>query len=298
MTPHLDDGRIAELLDGEIPSSELAAIQAHLAACPDCAARLASAQADMDEADGLISALDEPEAITTVIPINTARRASRRDWLRRAAWAASLVVAVGAGYLARGPFTPRQADEPVATSPAIEAAQPRSVTSPAERGAVPEAPPVASRPEIAPQAAAPQRATADAAVSVEPEARREAARQAPTPSLSTNALEDASVTTGATSAEFAARSRDQVTSKQLLPVDTIDMTEAVERLGGSIRLVDGRFPVRIEAVGEWVRVIYGGPSGEFRLEQTRVDDRIAWRLMVPAGFPAESLAAIRRRVND
>lgn len=298
MTPHLDDGRIAELLDGEVPSPELAAIRAHLAACADCAARLAAAQAVMDEADTLVAMLDEPEADASVIPIATARRTARHAWIRRAAWAASLVVAVGAGYLARGPLMPPRPADPVATMPALEAAQPAAVTSAAERVVEPEAPPVTNRQELAPQAPAPQRAAADAAASVEPEARREAIRQAPARALSTNALEDASITTGATAAEFANSPRDQVTSKQLLAVDTISMAEAVERLGGSIRLVDGRFPVRIEAVGEEVRVVYGGPTGEFRLAQSRVDDRITWRLLVPADFPAESLAAIRRRVNE
>ena len=53
MTSHLDDGTIHELLDGEIPSAQLPPLQAHLAACAECRARLDSARELVDFSDEL-----------------------------------------------------------------------------------------------------------------------------------------------------------------------------------------------------------------------------------------------------
>ena len=100
MTSHLDDGTIQELLDGEIHSSALPPIQSHLAACAECRARLEAARVFMTEADELIEMLDEPVAATPAVVIPLPRR-STQPWTRRLAWAASLVIAVGAGWYSR-----------------------------------------------------------------------------------------------------------------------------------------------------------------------------------------------------
>jgi anti-sigma factor RsiW len=57
---HLDPGLLHELLDGEIPSSELAPIQAHLASCEECRARLENARQLQLDADGLVAAIEVP----------------------------------------------------------------------------------------------------------------------------------------------------------------------------------------------------------------------------------------------
>jgi hypothetical protein len=101
MTSHLDEGRIQELVDGEIPSSELLPIQAHLAVCAECRARLDEARAIAGEADRLIETIELPEAPVRTVPrIPTA---GPRAWMRNLAWAATLVVAAGLGYVARNP---------------------------------------------------------------------------------------------------------------------------------------------------------------------------------------------------
>lgn len=319
--PHLDDGRIEELLDGEIPSSELAAIQDHLATCGTCRARLEAARGLADEAEELLGALDEVPASTPVEVIAPPSRIRR--WPRRLAYAASLAVAAGAGYLARGPFmgpgAERAMESAVQTAAPIEATTPteeaRSTAAPAPESFRDEAPTTGATTSAAAPPAAPQpmdqareREAAQPAPAVAEQAARDRdagerqervlpRQMAPDSRLAGNALQDSFDTVARRAARLAA-GRDELMAKQGATIDTIEMAEAVERLGGTIRLIDGRFPIRIEAFASEVRVVYGGPGGEFRLAQSRQDGRIVWRLIVPADFPAESLAAIRRRVNE
>jgi hypothetical protein len=79
---------------------------------------------------------------------------------------------------------------------------------------------------------------------------------------------------------------------------TIDFPEAVRRLGGRIRLLDGLIPSRLEALGDTVRVGYRvGRGQEVWLRQFRVGDTVAFALLPPPGFPADSLARLTARVT-
>ena len=69
--PHLDEGTLHALLDGEIPSAELPPIQAHLGACAECRARLAEEQELLAESDRLIEVLELPPAAPAVTPVRT-----------------------------------------------------------------------------------------------------------------------------------------------------------------------------------------------------------------------------------
>ncbi|HSE53216.1 MAG TPA: zf-HC2 domain-containing protein, partial [Gemmatimonadales bacterium] len=135
--PHLDEGTLHALLDGEIPSAELPPIQAHLRGCAECRARLAEEQDLLAESDRLIEVLELPEAAPAAVPL---RNATRRVWPTRLAWAATVVLAAGLGYSARGsgpvePAPPASRDSGVelranepATSPAPQAPTPESVS--------------------------------------------------------------------------------------------------------------------------------------------------------------------------
>ncbi|MBA3575775.1 MAG: hypothetical protein H0W37_12645 [Pseudonocardiales bacterium] len=90
--------------------------------------------------------------------------------------------------------------------------------------------------------------------------------------------------------------RDQVASKQAA-VDTISFQDAVRLLGGRLRLIEGLVPVRLEARGREVRVIYPLAQGELVLAQAVVDGVPIVRLTAPEGFPADSLAVLRRKVQ-
>jgi hypothetical protein len=139
MTSHLDEGRLQELLDGEVPSSALAPIQAHLALCAECRARLDEARELGAEADRLIETIDLADAPVRVTP--RAPAVTRKPWVRNLAWAATVVFAAGIGYAAR---------DTGESSPMQELARNRSVQAPAiasapaaepESGAAAPAPP-------------------------------------------------------------------------------------------------------------------------------------------------------------
>ncbi len=139
MTSHLDDGTIHELLDGEIPSTHLAPLQAHLAACAECRARLNSAREMVDFSDQLVELLDDPPVAEVAPVMVTPLPTPARPWIRQLAWAASIAIAVGAGWYARGDvqqvLPPVRVDSPV--TEAISAVPPTSpATSPSSTGAI------------------------------------------------------------------------------------------------------------------------------------------------------------------
>jgi hypothetical protein len=118
---HLDEGLLHELVDGEIPSIDLPPIQAHLAACYECRARLEEAREFAGEAERLVETIElteeDPSRGVVASP-----RPRARPWGRDLAWAATVVVAVGAGYLARGGSRPDQLAEKESAAPAPVAA--------------------------------------------------------------------------------------------------------------------------------------------------------------------------------
>jgi len=132
---HLDDGTLQGWLDESrsgLSAAELAAAEEHLASCEPCARRLA----ELDALSGRIETLlsepgpadetappyaeviaragrsDLPDREHRGRPENRAHevaRRARKRW-RAAAWAASVVVAVGIGWLANGLHRPTDAE--------------------------------------------------------------------------------------------------------------------------------------------------------------------------------------------
>ncbi len=80
--------------------------------------------------------------------------------------------------------------------------------------------------------------------------------------------------------------------------DSISFPEALRRLNGSIRLIPGLVPLRLEAIGPFVVVVYPVPRGELRLMQQVVDGQLVHQLIGPRGFPADSLELLRARVRE
>jgi hypothetical protein len=122
---HLDDGVIHALLDGELTDSESDAIRDHVQLCPVCADRLAEERLIQAEAERMIAELDTPERpAEPALPPRTDESFSlgiapdqprssgppvvlmpQRDFQRSRlprvfGWAATLLVAAGAGYFA------------------------------------------------------------------------------------------------------------------------------------------------------------------------------------------------------
>ncbi|MES2304741.1 MAG: hypothetical protein V4558_04510 [Gemmatimonadota bacterium] len=329
--PHLDDGMIHELLDGEVPSSELPPITAHLASCAECRGRLERAQAMMAEADELIEVLDfptaPPAAEVTPLPV---RRPLR--WVTPVAWAASLVLAVALGYAARrsAPLLPLPAPE---SANALAGANNTAVAQqPAERSKenVLPPPPVMRSNEPAAKSAASPQATEDrnllngkasANVAEDARIRAEASATIPAPApvaaaappvggSASGAVREAlsGIASRRSDGERQFLARDKATSKQLIDgalvdsspfrADTIQLPDAMRLLGGRIRLIDGAVPRRLEAHGTEVRVIYSVATGELILSEQLLDGVITWRLTGPRDFNADSLAKLRKLVRE
>ncbi len=60
--PHLDEGTLHALLDGELEGTEVMEIQAHLGGCASCGSRFKDIREFMTEADRLLSSVDLPSS--------------------------------------------------------------------------------------------------------------------------------------------------------------------------------------------------------------------------------------------
>jgi len=115
--PHVDEGTLNALLDGELGAAEVLEVQTHFATCAACAARLDEARQMLAETERLVAALEPPArnaapaprlvASRPVIPLdpvvliphNPTPTEVRRSRFKIMAWAASFLVIVGAGFL-------------------------------------------------------------------------------------------------------------------------------------------------------------------------------------------------------
>lgn len=145
---HVDEGTLHAYLDGELPSSERAAADAHLAQCAACRAMLADERALVERASALLNAarpLERPAP-----PFEQLRRSPRRSpWHVRTpfAWAASITVALGLGYYLRDLGMP--ASFRTAPPQAVVIAEDRAMAD--DRAPAPAPPPRLHRDESAPR---------------------------------------------------------------------------------------------------------------------------------------------------
>jgi hypothetical protein len=112
---HVDEGTLHAYLDGELPSTDRSILDAHLAQCEPCRARLADERALRERASALLGAARPVER--PLPPFEELRRVPRRSpWRVRTsfAWAASIVLALGLGYYLSELGTPRRAADTLA----------------------------------------------------------------------------------------------------------------------------------------------------------------------------------------
>lgn len=98
---HVDEGTLHAYLDGALPPDERTQVEAHLAGCAECQERLAQARALVARADALLALALPGERAAP--PLHELRR--RPLWWRvrwPVAWAASIMLAVGLGWMVRG----------------------------------------------------------------------------------------------------------------------------------------------------------------------------------------------------
>ena len=160
--PHLDEGTLHALLDGELELAEVKEIQTHLGACAACGSRLQDVKQFLAEADRLVGALEipagsartrrEPDPLPQappspganpwrepvwdaapelLLPEDPQAIAHRTRWTRRFRWAAMILVVLGAGQLVRNTLgrdeldllSDREVNSAAPTPPAVVSAE-------------------------------------------------------------------------------------------------------------------------------------------------------------------------------
>ena len=155
---HVDDGTIHAWLDGQLDPAAAAVFDTHVGACPGCAARVAAERATLEQAEALLAGatsaavpppFSQVEARASAPSAGAAIEPGGRRWLPGAAWAATILFALGIGWFARDL---RDRSQPVATLSRVEsdAAQPASATPPSssvrqETEIAPDGPPAIPR---------------------------------------------------------------------------------------------------------------------------------------------------------
>ncbi|MGQ0704164.1 MAG: zf-HC2 domain-containing protein [Gemmatimonadales bacterium] len=324
---HLDEGTLHALLDGEIPSAELAPIQAHLEGCAECRARLDTERAWMTEADRLVQVIEPPVRAERGAPRPAlgsrdsalgARRSAIRRLVGPLAWAATVVAAAGLGYAIRGlPSGQRVSLADTAAPPAerLEAAADRaaieSASAPlprAESRAPSPEPPTPSR-----QAAEPSGRRADVPPAQQA-ADRAAEGRAPNLESPAEPTKPAAEPRVMGRLDQARRAEENVVTGVAQPPATpafsavklelggaaqpVNFPDALRRLDGTLKLIPGLIPARLEVRGDTVRVVYPTSYGDLVLAQQLRDGRIVHLLVAPPAFPADSLEKLRARIRD
>ena len=307
---HADEGILHSYLDGELTPAEVTELERHLSICAPCRVQLAEARSFLTTADDLVVALDVPHAPTKPF-VATSDPHRWRPRLTTLAWAATIVVAVGLGYSLRPQLAPpreaqltaspaptRLADTPTAPAPAVvvtprpthQSAKATGETTPASSGGTRgfEANPAA---EVASGDAAPApRANeldrlADRGAVTTSDLQRQATSAAP---VSAAAGASGIAMVDGTPVDTTLRSPTFGPANAPAP-KRITLDEAVARLGGSIRLIDGLAPQRVELISgvdvpgadpdrQVIRVYYEEPDlGLVTLDQQRPGPSFAAR---------------------
>lgn len=99
---HVDEGTLHAYLDGALEGAEKATVQQHLAGCHDCRVALEEARALIGQAAKI---LEGGRPAVEAVPPPLATQAPQRHRMIPLAWAASLIVALAAGWFAHTAIT-------------------------------------------------------------------------------------------------------------------------------------------------------------------------------------------------
>jgi hypothetical protein len=247
---HVDDGTLHALLDGALHAEdpELAAgVEAHLGRCADCRARLNAAAAVRDRAGQVLDLLDadpRPDFQEVLARAGHDRQGALARQARRtrgAAWAATILLALGTGYLVR--------DRLVPDPPAAESAERAMDTAIAEGPADLPPPPTVER-----------GATVERETATRSDARSDARAEAP-------------ATARARSADPPPPAAAPAQPDRQALATEPDPTPAAARALESMRPVDALRPGTTRAAG----VAGGAPGVVAPLGDPPVEEEPAWR---------------------
>ncbi len=290
---HLDEGTLTALFDGELAAEARQQAERHLADCADCRRQYEEIRGFAGEAEALVESL-QPAPVPA--PGQAARAArTRPGWerYRPLAWAATLVLAAGLGWsastlrLARPEGGP-SGDESARPGPAAPALLALPDEQTAETPARDAPPPAATReddaarrqtaPPAAQAAIGAAKATATPPAGAADASLNRAVREEPAPAADLAAgMAAAEQPLQARPAEARARRDAAATAAGYREAS---LEEVVRVLGGTVKLIDGMQPARVELgpaervaggpATEMVRVTYLDPPGrELWLDQQR-----------------------------
>jgi hypothetical protein len=255
---HIPEDELHAYLDQGLSRTQCVEIESHLADCPSCQATRDGIAALRDRTTALLSRLAPPRGFPPAFAVLRERAAAAADQRRRriqvAAWAASLVAAVGLGW---------GASSAVRTSE-TRAASPR---------------PVASAPIVPPRAPAPTPAARDEtparAAALRQSGSDSAARHHPVPPP-TSARPRATVRlVGGQHAADSAAARRAATLSVLDPVPALKLTP-LERPAGR---------ADIELGGMWRTMSWDGAKAEAGERVPHIDGLPVVQIQVQNGEP-------------
>lgn len=273
--------RLSAYIDRELPPGERAAVEAHLAACPECAALLAELAA-ADEAAASLPA-EAPDGYFEAFPGRVrarleARRAAVPPARRVPVWTWAAAAALLLGVVA--PLTLRQLRSPSVAAPsAVDAVRPSAPAGPepaATTGAGPSAP-----------TPGPAR--------VVPREKRENAAPAPAPALAQGAPEARGARDEAPVREADA-SREKAVASAGVAAETASAPEAED----AFRRLESARP---RSAGEWRRLrdrwtaVAAAEADPVRADEARVRAIAAAREAWRAGGDESDAAAFRREAE-
>ena len=324
--PHLDEGQLTALLDGEMAAADRVEAESHLATCAECRQLLDDTRMFFQQAGALVESVQLPAAVPNrplapvlggapaMVPDRRSgeppgRRGNGITAWRSLGWAASIILAVGLGWFASdlryraptaAPISDMKSDSADQAEMAAKSAEP-TVNVPGETthptpqaGAMSADKPAQSRPGEAearlaappasPAAPVPDAGLGSNSAAVKDEGaklaesvvkRQEAAERVAVGRTESPASRPAPAAFAA-QAPSAAGAAQADARRERANVRTVTLEEAVRSLGGTIRLVDGMVPARVEVMesvgpdNNRIRVVYLDPPGrELWLDQER-----------------------------
>jgi putative zinc finger protein len=204
---HVDEGTLHAYLDGELAPVERERVDTHLKGCTACQGRLAEERTLLERASRLLGLATPPER--AMPPLAQLRQPPLTWRLRRPlAWAATVILAVGLGWFARGSMVQRRASD--TGSPEMAPAATPSTRALARRSPAPDSSGFADGPQT--HLAMRERRAADSASKDRDQRQLAPAQPAGTTSNALQTRESAAVVTGATAAlgASAEQKRDAV----------------------------------------------------------------------------------------
>lgn len=333
--PHVDEGQLHAYLDGALSAMDAVRVERHLADCEPCRARLNDARGLVQRAARLLEWATPPER--AIPPLADLQPPVAPRWRAPAAWAATIVIALGigtyAGYQLLGDG-PGRAEGDIAAAPTAPVAPETARTTAAPvRARVDSAAPLRQSRDQAPAepVAAAERAGADSAPARDLASANEAAKlvdsakTAVTPMPDVAARREAAAPPSAAAAprpEPLSLARDPIrapitTGASTWPMVTRD--SAARLLGGPIVTVPDLLVVSVRASGDAVMVEQLVPPGQLiRLVERRAaapqqeaagESRAAapsealarfvgsLRVEIVGALPADSLSRLLERVR-